>query len=268
MVYLRFFSGIRFTMRLGQLARKLAVRPSEIVEFLAARQITLDEGSNTRLEDAHVVLVMAQFAPDHDRDLAVVAAAPEEVNTFIAPVTAVPELEPESGTPESGAGNSNNESYGDDHSNEKTVVIKAPKVELSGLKVLGKIDLPEARKKEIPVPDTEGTEVKPIEHTKAVAGQRKVSPYNKKENSAQRLPRKNPIALQRERDTQEAEQKRQAREEQEKEKRTNNYYKKIKASAPTKRVKMVEEPTTEMSADELKEVPGTWLGRFFHWLKH
>ena len=57
-------------MRLGQLARKLALRPAEIVEFLAINHIQVDEGSNTKLEDDHVTLIMTQFAPSLAEDVA------------------------------------------------------------------------------------------------------------------------------------------------------------------------------------------------------
>ena len=50
-------------MRLGQLARKLALRPDEIVEFLSAKNIQIEDNSNTKLEDDHVTLIIKKFAP-------------------------------------------------------------------------------------------------------------------------------------------------------------------------------------------------------------
>ena len=60
--------------------------------------------------------------------------------------------------------------------------------------------------------------------------------------------------------------KRKEKVEREKEKRKQNYYKKVKMSPPTKAVKMVEEETMQMSAEELAEPPKTWFGRFLRWL--
>lgn len=239
-------------MRLGQLARKLALRPSQIVEFLANQNISLDESSNTRLEDDQVALIMRYFAP---ASVETVAASDADE----PPVAEVaPGLNQATGVEDKSGEDLSRPSQVEE---VKAEVIKAPKVELSGLKVIGKIDLPEVKKKEAP-PAAESPEVKGI----ALPAGKKASPY-KKEKPEQRAVRKNPIALQREREEQEAERKRQEKAKQEKEQRTKNYYNKVRASAPTKRIKMVEDPTTEMSAAELKQVPGTWIGKFINWLK-
>ena len=50
-------------MRLGQLARKLALRPGDIVEFLAENNIRIADGANARLENAQVTLIMKRFVP-------------------------------------------------------------------------------------------------------------------------------------------------------------------------------------------------------------
>ena len=49
-------------MRLGQLARKLAIRPSQIVDYLSTHQIYLEEGSNAKLNDEHVDRIVQHFA--------------------------------------------------------------------------------------------------------------------------------------------------------------------------------------------------------------
>src|SRR5690606_16019242 len=51
-------------MRLGQLSRKLAVRSSEIVAFLATRNIQIEDGTNTRIDEEHEQLVIQHFAPE------------------------------------------------------------------------------------------------------------------------------------------------------------------------------------------------------------
>jgi len=249
-------------MRLGQLARKLAVRPSEIVEFLAANNISLDESSNTRLEDDQVILIMKQFAATGTGDAVpalITFQAEDEV-----PLPAEGDLKEQ--TEEENKSQEYLPPSGNDME-EKAAVIKAPKVELSGLKVVGKIDLPELKKKEPSTGGIESTdENRKKEETRAQPEEKKPSLY-KKERTEQRPARKNPIALQREREAQEAEKMKLAKAEQEKEQRTKNYHKKVRVSAPTKRIKMVEEPTTEMSAAELKETPRTWVGKFLSWLK-
>ena len=51
-------------MRLGQLARKLALKPVEIVGYLAKQNIMIEDGGNTKLEDDHVALILQKFAPE------------------------------------------------------------------------------------------------------------------------------------------------------------------------------------------------------------
>lgn len=57
-------------MRLGQLARKLAIRPSQIVDYLSSQQIYLEEGSNAKLNDEHVDRIVQHFAPDRLKEIA------------------------------------------------------------------------------------------------------------------------------------------------------------------------------------------------------
>jgi hypothetical protein len=50
-------------MRLGQLARELKIKPSEIVKFLKVEaKVEIENGPNARLEDEHVSLVTDKFA--------------------------------------------------------------------------------------------------------------------------------------------------------------------------------------------------------------
>jgi hypothetical protein len=131
-------------------------------------------------------------------------------------------------------------------------VIRAPKVELSGLKVIGKIELPEIRKKEKVKPKSEHTE------RNSKAGDRS---HRKGTN-----PRKNPIALQRERDQREAREKRIQQEAQAKELRTQRYLEKRNAAAPAKASKKRKRTeTTENGPQE--PIPTTWLGRFWKWYR-
>jgi hypothetical protein len=252
-------NGKPLSMRLGQLARKLAIRPSQIVEFLAAQNISLDESSNTRLEDDQVILIMKQFAPALGDTIAAREAADSPV---VAEET--PALNEATEAEDKSAEDLQTPSQVEE---SKAEVIKAPKVELSGLKVVGKIDLPELKKKDPTIAGIESPAENPGDaEKKGLPEGKKPSPY-RREKPEQRPVRKNPIALQREREAQEAERKRQEKAKQEKEQRTKNYYNKVRAPAPTKRIKMLEDPTTEMSPAELKQAPRTWVGKFFNWLK-
>jgi len=243
-------------MRLGQLARKLALRPDQIVEFLAKKNIQIEDGSNTRLEDNHVALVVEKFAPP-GFDITTQEVPTQDVIPEIAARVAIPALDIDKAeatplpiedsvveTPTSG---------------EKIEIIKAPKVELSGLKVLGKIDLPEPKRKEQTTTEIqpnaeEGMEIKPrAERTKSVHSR---TPRPNPRQS------KNPIALQREREEMEAQRKREEAKALEKEKRAQHYFNKVKVVTPVKTSKY--DQVVEEVAEPIPQ-PKTLLGKFLRW---
>jgi hypothetical protein len=251
-------------MRLGQLARKLALRPSQIVDYLTARNIFPDEGSNARLSDEVTERIVLHFAPTRlseillsdERSLEstlVSVEKPEQIEPVSTPVAEEVTVESSSPTVEV--------------TDEKPKVIKVPKVELSGLKVLGKIDLPEPKKKIIP--DSETTEapndaVEKIEEKKPRGNERKDN-FQRRESHKQR-PARNPIAEQREQKAREEEEKRKAKLERDKEKRTQYYFERVKTGQPTKAMKLVSEPVESYPTQETKPEPKTWWGRFLRWL--
>jgi hypothetical protein len=231
-------------MRLGQLARKLQVRPNQIVEFLATQNIDIDNGTNTRILPEHFALAVRQFSPD-----TLIEDSPDE--GVEANVESIQESD------EVTFSNPSAESSTEDVTNvmpiEKGDVIKAPKIELSGLKVLGKIELPEKLKKES-IQEPENPE-------------RPKEPRNERlSREGKRTSGKNPIALKREQEAREARKKREEDNKLRKERRTQNYLKKVKAPQPTKAVRLFKEDTQEMSAIELQEPPKSLWGKIVRWL--
>jgi hypothetical protein len=83
-------------------------------------------------------------------------------------------------------------------------VIKAPKIALPGLKVVGRIDLPEPKKKEIDEGSAEIVNPESTQEERPKRVDRRSSPRDK----SHERPRKNTIAAQREREAREAERKR------------------------------------------------------------
>jgi len=256
-------------MRLGQLARKLEIRPVEIVEFLSRNNIIIEDGSNTRVEDDHTALIIRHFNPAllTEKEEAPEAIERKEVEpTQIIPI---PEIPVESVTEETTISEStpaideDSSAEDEDISAEIVEVIKAPKAELPGLKVLGKIELPEQKKKET----AKSVEIEPGENqpeSRTARQERRPvkNNYNKREENW-----KNPIALQREREAREAEEKRKAQLELEKEKRMVHYLKKVKkAEQPAKSRKSDYEETEEVSLRKEEAPPRTWLGKFLKWL--
>lgn len=242
-------------MRLGQLARQLGIRPPEIVEFLGANQILIDEGSNTRLTDLQTDLITERFAPQPDGKLTEVPIP--AVNKEVADIS--------EGYQDQEAEGPNNKPAAepDPQINEPIDVIKAPKIELSGLKVLGKIELPEPKK-------TGTTSEVPIEPAGGESNddRRKDRNVTRGRKQRQQSPRKNPIAVEREREAEALKRKREDQAALDKQKKTQSYLKKVKMSPPTKAVRIVDEPVMQMTADELRERPTSWLGRVIEWLTH
>jgi len=233
-------------MRLGQLARKLERTPTEIIEFLGTTGIAIDEGVNIKLDVSQVAVVLDHFAPhlnvgsinepDEPAAESVISERVEEVQAENLVQDNPPDADPSQPEP------------GD--------VIRAPKVELAGLKVLGKIDLPEPKKKQPDqAPETAGTET-PRELRK--------ERRNQNANRSNR-PAKNPIALKREQEALVAQQKREEELKLQKERRTQNYLKKVKSHQPTKAAKIIKEDAEQLSAAELKEKPKTWWGKLKRW---
>ncbi len=254
-------------MRLGQLARKLALRPSQIVDYLATQNAFPEEGSNARLSDEVTAQVVLHFAPERLSEILTREEKnPETVNTSAAvedPPVDIMEVEEVANV-------AVEQSPVIETTAEKPEVIKAPKVELTGLKVLGKIDLPEPRKKSAPVAESEeGVEGEkseiPVTEKQPVKTERKEKISKRRENYTQR-PTRNPIAEQRERKAREEEEKRKIKAERDKDKRTQYYLQRVKTGQPTKAVKIVSEPTESFELKEVKPAPKTWLGKFLRWL--
>jgi hypothetical protein len=135
-------------------------------------------------------------------------------------------------------------------------VIKAPKIELAGLKVLGKIEILEKKKKT-------------DENEEVGSEEKEIKPRSERPRPAMRefqeRPRKNPVTLQRERDQREAERLRKEKLAEEKEKKTNHYLNRVKPSATSRKLKKTEE-TVELTDTPIEKAPTSLWGKFMRWL--
>ncbi len=136
-------------MRLGQLARELKIKPSEIVKFLKEEaKVEIENGPNTRLGDDHVSLVTDKFAPLVIEDVKEVAQLKEE-----KPVEEKVEIP----TPKKPVAKESRISDEDEvFPDPKTIavdpnaeLIKARKPNFQEFKVVDKIDLPETNAKTV-----------------------------------------------------------------------------------------------------------------------
>jgi hypothetical protein len=248
-------------MRLGQLARKLSLRPSQLVDFLATNNIETQEGSNTRLADEHARMIILQFSPESleeimkpaaEAEASTEASQPEQRETLTQQQE--PGIEPDTETKPEETTIPDEEIPAGQMENE---VIRVQRIELSGLKVLGKIELPEPKKKEPKVTegDDSATELKPERRGKVK--------HQKRERDSQNW--RNPLDLQRQREARLQEEQRKAELEREKEKRKLHYQAKVKQVKVAKRAKSAKETVNVKKPVDTRPVPKTWLGKFFRW---
>jgi hypothetical protein len=270
-------------MRVGQLARKLGISPTELINFLTSAGIQTQEASNTKLSADHLQVAIRHFDPTGKLEAALQEDnkqeenkqeenKQEEINEEIVvagdPLFAAQESLVEPEQPMESApvveGTSDVES---EVSDNKIEVIKAPKVELAGLKVLGKIELPEKKKKEPPVVEnTDDAAASTVEQSPSPRREPRLrNPRHQGSRNSREASRKNPIALKREQEAAEAERKREEQAKFEKERRTQHYLSKVK-SVPTKPARLIREDVVELHADQSK-TPTTWLGKFWRWFR-
>jgi hypothetical protein len=249
-------------MRLGQLARKLALRPTDIVEFLAENNIRIPEGANARVENDHVNLIMKRFVPGWIETSQMESEPDEEV---ILPGADSEPLNSEQLNTEEQTSPTAEPVLEQELTEDSSEVIRAPKIELSGLKVLGRIDLPEQKKKD-DLPKEEGTVPEsstPEEGKPGRRENRRTFDVNKKRYQRSE---KNPVTLQREREAKEAQKKHLEKVARDKEKRTQKYLQNYKPSGPTKATKLVKEDVVQMTPQDLVEPPKTIFGKILRWL--
>jgi len=283
-------------MRLGQLARKLALPPSEITAYLAAQQVPVSEGVNTRLDDNHITVVLQRFAPG--TSLQALSAEPVETYppapieeeiaekkiefTTDEPAAELPTPEPIEEPiikQEIIADTESSPGEVTQTTDDKIETIKAQKVALSGLKVLGKIDLPEKKKKTeaetqdtTAVTDADGTaNATPTENQETPQPTQpkfeRRNQYPSRRDRRDQRPAKNPISLAREREQRAAEEKRKEEAEKKKQQRTENYQKRVKVAPPTKAAKLHKEEFDELTNLDLRPAPKTWMGKFWRWFR-
>ncbi|GAA0893768.1 hypothetical protein GCM10009122_34470 [Fulvivirga kasyanovii] len=252
-------------MRLVQLSRKLGVTQNEIVDLLSKNGIKDIEGSNAKLDEHALALIMEHFGNDLDvgtesTDSPQNEAPTQEVAEKDSIVqhheekqeaTAIPK-EPEARdeakvteeitTAEVPAQEATEEAT----TNQEVEVIRAKKIKLEGIKVLGKIELPEPVKKERDEPkEKPATERRPRQ--KRNPGERN----GKKQNG--RHKRTETYEQKQKRQEKEALRKKKEREKKLKEKRKAYYEQQVKtdlqkpktSTKPKKKKKIQQAPAVK-----------------------
>jgi hypothetical protein len=273
-------------MRLGQLSRQLNLDTKDIVNFLAENNIEIKDHPNVKLDENAEQMVMEKFSdPKPEEPVILIEPAeiqaienePSELESDILPepqshaieddplaepIAATSDVEPAEPASEEAIASETLDSE------EEIEVIKAPKIELPGLKVVGKIDLPEPK---APKEDEEPEE--PIEKEEKEESIPKVRlVHHSKRNSRPRL---TPEQLEekrlrnkraKEKRIREAEERAKAREIQRlKDIKAEHYKKKLsKASAKTTNKKKTNSKPKQVT--QQKPQPKSLLGKFWRWL--
>lgn len=171
-------------MRLGQLSRKLDIKPTEIREFIRNEfKIEIDLDLNTRIEDLHADAITAKFekksepvqtiqkstppiqkeetAEPEFNSVAEVIEATEKEHPVHAPIEiphyheAHHSAQKENETLEATVEKESEKVVEDPRAfiplpvDPDAELIKVPKIKLEGLKVVGKIELPKKKEKEV-----------------------------------------------------------------------------------------------------------------------
>lgn len=261
---------IFFQMRLGQLARNLEVTTTDIVNFLSEQQITVKDHPNVKLDEISEQQVIKAFSgattfnetppstaavsEENKPEQEEVISIPTEVNEEPESTQEEPE-EPEV-TMEEEPVNATAKPTTENVQEEEVEVIKAPKIELQGLKVVGKIELPEPK-----------TEEKPKEEKKVTNG--------KKSNGRKKNPKRELTEEEKEKRRIKSKKARKKREEREKEKQKELEQKRLKKKKKEHYLKKIHKPQPPVSKKEKrikeqekqnKHVPKTLLGKFWKWL--
>jgi hypothetical protein len=164
-------------MRLGQLSRKLDIKPNEIREFIRKEfKVEVDSDLNTRLEDNHVAALSSRFEPKEKPVLETIKKeevqqkepieARQQKESEALPTTPEPPIADESIPAENTLPSSSAETASSEVVKENpeafiplpvdpnAELIKVPKIKLEGLKVVGKIDLPQPKSNSEAVSET------------------------------------------------------------------------------------------------------------------
>lgn len=288
-------------MRLGQLARKLGINPSDIIEFLTRNELP-PESSNARLNENQLDLVFDKYGPiveppEDEPIVEPVIDVPEEIEVhpnseeikekdeekveseetaLEEPRSALEEImmlggevAPEVTHKEQPKKKEEEEikeieTELDPVEQKDDEVIRPQLVELPGLKVVGKIDLPEPKPVEL---KEEVKEEEPKEVVRKSAQSRDKNRTAKKRNADSQL---NPIEAQRRKEAKFAKRKKEYEAKKLKAKRKKNYQS-IVSKTPQKSIKrpapiIKEEPTPTAAQHEPKKRTG--LGKLWNWLAH
>lgn len=269
-------------MRLRQLARKLDVNPSRLLDILSENGHSIENDPNFKLTEEQELLINNQIAPKKSKVEATVQEVSKEEIQEEAPAPApkkkvLPKkIELKAPKPKAESPKIYSLEKEIEEKTKDIELIKAPKLKLDGLKVLGKIDLPAPKQK--PVKEEKEAEDKAKDIPKA--RRNNISEDRKRQSEGKQRP--SSLELEKRRQERKAKQKREAEEKHLKALKEKHYKETVlakqKANVAKKKKKAAEpmvskvaieaprmsKPKTQKAQKVVKKK--TVLGRFWAWL--
>ena len=145
-------------MRLGQIKRSYGIEPSKVVNFLKKKEIDISKHPNSKVTEEQLEWILEAFKEEivlenEVKQESVDTVEEEVVEEVIKDsITVEQKKEPKIGevielpTSSTKTLTKKHDLISTNEEEENIEVIRAPKVEIEGVKVLGKIDLPEPKK--------------------------------------------------------------------------------------------------------------------------
>lgn len=281
-------------MRLGQLSRKLSIKPEKIVEEIQTKfDVTITKGLNTKIEDKFVEFFEEKYSSS------IIENAEAEVIETTKVITKelktktsdpiIPEEKKEVKAAKEKIKAAPKKEVAPEKKEEEKVeeieLIKAPKIKLEGPKVIDKIDLPEPKPQFIEIDGVivdkneyrKSQEFKKKEEERKRKAQRKAKENEAKlefkgETSTPKKANINEFAIKEKEEKEKErilEKRRVENEKRERELRKKHYEKQLEKVATAPKPKKKKPDTVENSKEETKKpiVHKNWLAKLIHWFK-
>ncbi|MFT6053404.1 MAG: hypothetical protein ACJAS3_000072 [Roseivirga sp.] len=253
-------------MRLRQLARKLEVNPNRLLEILHENGHTVENDPNVKLSDEHEELINNTIAPRKKSTPIVVdvvreyvvqekvvredVVLAEEIALTPSPEKKIVPKKIKLEEPKNEKVEAPNVYSLEKEMEEKTKdveLIKAPKLKLDGLKVIGMIELPK--------PKLVKAEKAPEELPEQKSKTTRVSATADRKREPVRKPRPSPLELERRRNEKESRLKREAEEKHLKELKEQHYKENVLAKQKAQAAKKKKKATKVIETPKVSSTP-------------
>ena len=261
-------------MRLAQLARKFDIPKKDILDFLSSKGVSIESHGNTKVDEEHIKLVEQKYGNRLPKEGVIEGQVDtkkekknEREDTSISSSKApVVEEEPKETPIDEEESPADSKEFTEENTQEKPIeVIRPKKVKLQGIKVVGKIDLPEPPKKQEEKDSTEPVSEEKIAPKKQTHKKINRKPKDRKTKKPRRELSYEEKQKREERDRLRAERK---KKKELKEKKRKYYEKKVKAQKPSvsKKIKKKEKEMPAKKRQKQVVKHKNPLKRFWAWL--